>query len=144
MPMERTTKTSGGCLCGAVQYEVAGALRPVVYCHCEQCQKTSGLYVAATACHPNRLKLLVDDGLRWYRSSSTAQRGFCSNCGSSLFWRPDHERFISIMAGTLSQPTGLTAACHIYTEMVSDYYSIADGLPKYAEDYPDTLRAELE
>jgi len=138
------TRFTGGCLCGEVRFEIDGGLRPVVYCHCEQCRKTSGHYVAATACDPNLLKLLIDDGLRWYRSSPEAQRGFCSGCGSSLFWRPDHERYISIMAGTLALPTGLKGACHIYTDMASDYYSIEDGLPQYAEDYPDALMAELE
>ncbi|WP_442475962.1 GFA family protein [Roseovarius litorisediminis] len=38
----------GSCQCGAVRYEVAGPLRQVVGCHCSQCRKTSGHYVAAT------------------------------------------------------------------------------------------------
>ena len=135
---------TGGCLCGEVQFKIEGGLRPVVYCHCEQCRKTSGHYVAATACDPNRVRLSRDDGLRWYRSSSKAQRGFCASCGSSLFWRPDHERYISVMAGALTLPTGLEGACHIYVDTASDYYSIGDGLPRYNEDYPDALMAELE
>jgi len=43
------TNRSGSCLCGAVTYQVSGALRPVVACHCSQCRKASGHHVAATS-----------------------------------------------------------------------------------------------
>ena len=76
-----------------------------------------------------------DEGLRWYRSSSTAERGFCATCGSSVFWRPGHGRHISIMAGTLDAPTGLAAEEHIFVADASDYYRIDDGLPCF-ESYP--------
>ena len=138
------TTNSGNCLCGAVTYKVTGPLRPVVCCHCEQCRKSSGHYVAASASKIDNLHIGGEDNLAWYRSSSKAQRGFCNTCGSNLFWRPDHQRYISIMAGTLDRPTGLTTACHIYVDMASDYYAIADGLPQHGEDYPDTLMSELE
>jgi hypothetical protein len=138
------TKLGGGCLCGAIRYEIAGPLRPVVCCHCEQCRKSSGHFVAASACQPGDITFISDGSLSWYRSSRKAQRGFCATCGSSLFWRPEHERYVSIMAGTLDRPTGLQTACHIYVESASDYYAISDGLPQHATDYPDALIAELE
>ena len=75
----------------------------------------------------------VDDGLRWFRSSPEAQRGFCASCGANLFWRPDHGEYVSIMAGTLDRPTGLKAVKHIFVPDVADYYSIHDGLPQHAD-----------
>lgn len=129
------TDATGRCLCGAVRYAVHGALRPVSYCHCSQCRRTSGHYVAATACNAEDLILLKDEGLRWYRSSPRAERGFCGECGSSLFWKPDHGRHISIMAGTLDTPTSLAADEHIFVADASDYYVLADGLPQF-EKYP--------
>lgn len=140
--MAQTIRASGGCLCGAVRYEVSGRLRKVVYCHCEQCRRTSGHFVAATACQPEQLTLTKDEGLEWYRSSATAERGFCSNCGSSLFWRPEHGRHIGIMAGAIDAPTGLTSKEHIYTADASDYLSIADGLPQYTGDHDDLWEEE--
>ncbi len=133
MSTEQTASATGSCLCTAVQYEVSGPLRSVLYCHCEQCRRTSGHFVAATACKPENLHLLVDAGLRWYRSSAMAERGFCSSCGASLFWRPDDEDYVCIMAGTLDRPTQLQPSGHIFVGMASDYYQIADGLPQYAE-----------
>ncbi len=133
-----TTK-SGGCLCGAVRYEVRGPLRPVVYCHCSQCRKTSGHYVAASACDAADLILLADQGLRWYDSSPRAERGFCAACGGNLFWRPKDGDRVSIMAGTIDLPTGVHAVAHIHTDSASDYHDIADGLPQYAGGSSDDL-----
>lgn len=127
------TTTTGGCECGGVKYQVTGAMRPVVFCHCGQCRRTSGHFVAATATSMEHFKLLVDDQLAWYRSSDLAQRGFCQRCGSSLFWQPDHREYISIMAGTVDMPSGLTAETHIFMADAGDYYSIADGLPQHAD-----------
>ena len=131
MSTVQTDKFSGACLCGGVKYEITGPLRPIVCCHCGQCRKTSGHYVAATACEPEQLDVTSDVGLRWYRSSPEAERGFCKVCGASVFWRPDHHKYICVMAGTLDKPTGLAAVEHIYVADAGDYYSIDDGLPQH-------------
>lgn len=128
-----TIRATGRCLCGAVQYEVSGPLRPVVYCHCRQCQKTSGNFVAATACAAEDLVVWAANGLRWYASSDIAERGFCNECGSNLFWRPNDGSHISIMAGTINGSTGLQASAHIFVESASDFLTIADGLPQHAQ-----------
>ncbi len=138
MPTESRDEVavSGGCLCGAVTYEVHGPLRPVIYCHCEQCRRTSGHYVAATAAEQVDLKMRNETGLRWYRSSGSARRGFCALCGSSLFWHRNDHPTISIMAGSLRAPTGLDASAHIFVDDANDYYVLCDGLPQYPQDTP--------
>ncbi len=129
------TKATGGCLCGAVRYRIDGPMRPPVSCHCEQCRRTSGHYVSATACRQADLTFEADDGLAWYRSSEEAERGFCRTCGSNLFYRPTARDTISVMAGTLDTPTGLTTAGHIFVTEKSDYYTLDDALPKHAGYY---------
>jgi len=126
-------ETVGGCRCGAVRYAVTGSLRPVIYCHCETCRRTSGHHVAATACRAGDLAISEDGALTWYGSSADAERGFCGRCGSNLFFRPNERGYVSIMAGTLDVPTGLTAIAHIFVSEKSDYYAIADGLPQHAD-----------
>lgn len=139
--MKENEKTyKGSCLCGAVSYEITGPLRPVVGCHCRQCQKTSGHYVAATQGRWDQLDVKREDGLAWFRSSETASRGFCKECGSSLFWRPHGNDTVSIMAGTLDLPTGLTMSCHIHSDAKSDYYQITDGLPILTQDELENLK----
>jgi hypothetical protein len=123
---------TGGCHCGAVRYGVAGPMRSVVYCHCSQCRKQSGHYYAATSCANDRLQVTGSQDLTWYRASDTARRGFCSKCGSALFWQGDGSADISILAGSLDLPTGLKADRHIYVADKGDYYTIDDGLPQFA------------
>jgi len=84
-----------------------------------------------------------DDSLRWYDSSPKAQRGFCSNCGGNLFWRPLSGTHISIMAGTIDLPTGIRAIEHIYVGSKADYHDIEDGLPQHEEEFMDNS-GELE
>lgn len=120
----------GRCLCGAVEFEVRGALRPVTYCHCTMCRRATGHFVAATECQRSDLHFISEQGLRWYQSSPTARRGFCGNCGSQLFWEADGRTGVSIMAGAFDLPTGLRATDHIFVGDKGDYYEITDGLPQ--------------
>jgi hypothetical protein len=121
----------GGCLCGAITYHVKGRLRPVVACHCLQCQKTSGSFVAATSALRDDID--IRGPIAWYQSSPEARRGFCGICGSSLFWDGGGDR-MSIMIGTLEAPTHTKLAGHIYCITKGDWFEITDGLPQYPED----------
>lgn len=120
-------RSTGSCLCGAVRFDVDGELRPVVNCHCGQCRKWSGHFVAATAAWRRSFRLEDPQGaLTWYRSSETAQRGFCGRCGAGLFWRVDDADTISIMAGALDGATGLATRAQIYVEDKGDYYELGE------------------
>ncbi len=115
---------TGHCLCGGVEYEIRGPLAPVTACHCSQCRRTSGHHVAMTSVPEAAFTLKRSDTLRWFRSSDAAERGFCDHCGGNLFWRAVAGDTISITAGTLDAPTGLTITQHIYVEDKGDYYDI--------------------
>jgi len=125
--------TAGSCLCGAVTYRVSGPLRPVVACHCGQCRKTSGHFVAATSAARDDVQ--IDGEVSWFHASETARRGFCGICGSSLFWDGPGAN-LSIHAGTLDGPTGLTLTGHIYCADKGDYYDLNDDLPKALQRNP--------
>jgi hypothetical protein len=121
---------TGSCLCGDVRFRTSGKLRDVVACHCSQCRKQTGLYYAATNVLVEDLEVEGDDRITWYRASPTARRGFCSVCGSALFWAADGADEISIMAGLFDGPTGLALTHHIYCADKGDFYEITDGLPQ--------------
>jgi hypothetical protein len=121
--------STGGCMCGQVRYCVQGALRDIICCHCEQCRRSSGHFVAATACRKANFRLLNDDTLKWYSVKPGLRRGFCAVCGSSLFFEDLNGERISITAGTLDQPQGLKIAAHIYAAEAGDYYRIEAGVP---------------
>ncbi len=133
--MTEAVGAQGGCLCGGVRYQVRGALRNVIGCHCSQCRKSSGHFVAATRVALEDLQLTESATLRWYRSSDSAERGFCVRCGGNLFWKPSapDSTETCIMAGTLDTPTGLRTVQHIFTADKSDYYELDEGIPQSAQ-----------
>jgi hypothetical protein len=124
---------TGGCMCGAVRYEVSGPLRDVICCHCTQCRRSSGHFVAATACRKNHFQLKSAGLLAWYSFVPGLRRGFCTGCGSSLFFEDINGERMSIAAGTLDEPQGLKIGAHIYAAEKGDYYAITDAVP-IAED----------
>jgi hypothetical protein len=130
---EQAARTTGGCLCGAVRYEVQGTLRPIVMCHCTQCRRITGHHMAATAARHGDFRLLSQAGLGWYDSSPGARRGFCRQCGSTLFWQGAGRDYISIAAGTLDDSSGLRTACHIFTADKGGYYEIAGSAPQRSD-----------
>jgi hypothetical protein len=131
---------TGGCLCGAVTYRVTGPLRPVIACHCAQCRKSSGHHVAATSVARGDIEITGE--VTWYQSSETARRGFCSTCGSNLFWDGAGAN-LSIHAGTLDGETGLGLAGHIFCADKGEYYEITDDLPK-ADGYDPDLTTMVQ
>jgi hypothetical protein len=90
---------------------------------------------ACTAAAREDLVVAVDRGLRWIdspASDAAARRGFCCECGSSLFWDAPGRPTVSIAAGTLDGDTGLRVAGHIYVSQRSDYYELPDdGQPRH-------------
>ncbi|WP_420604535.1 GFA family protein [Methylobacterium sp.] len=122
--------SSGGCLCGRVRYQVGSYLPSVLACHCSQCARTSGNFAVMTACKSADLLVEASETLSWFQSSPRVRRGFCSHCGSNLFWKADPGDEIYITAGTLDKPTGLRLTEHIFVASKSDFYDITDSLPQ--------------
>jgi hypothetical protein len=116
-------------MCAAVRYAVTGPLRDVVGCHCSQCRRWSGHYLAATAARLSDFAILAGAELRWFEISADARRGFCGCCGSTLFWAGAGKDYISIAAGTLDDASGLKMACHIFVADKGAYYEIEPGVP---------------
>jgi hypothetical protein len=130
---------TGACLCGAVTYVVDGPMRQVVFCHCGQCRRQTGLYYASTAADDDDLSISGEDEITWYASSEKGRRGFCKHCGSALFWRYEGADYTSIQAGSVDMPSGLTPGSHIFCADKGDFYEILDDLPKYAKSSADLL-----
>jgi hypothetical protein len=130
------TRATGGCLCGAVRYEVRGPLRDVVLCHCSRCRRTHGHVAAYSACAREDLTLTEDRGLRWY-ADDDRERGFCGECGGSLFWRAPDRGVVSVAAGTLDAPTGLRTVGQIFVASAGDYYALHGEGERFDEAMPD-------
>ena len=121
---------NGKCLCGAVTFEGRGE-PSVAVCHCGMCRRwhggpgigvefTDGVSVSGGS-----------ETLKWFESSEWAERGFCSKCGSTLFYRlkqqPDA---LHAQAGQFDLPDGLTIREHIFIDDKRDYYDFAGDAPR--------------
>lgn len=120
----------GSCLCGAVIFEVSCDLPPPSACHCTQCRKHSGHFEASTDLPRAAVTVHGSEKVTWYHSSAKVRRGFCSICGSSLFWDPIHKDWTSIAMGAFDGPTHTKIKNHIFVADKGDYYDITDGLPQ--------------
>ncbi len=139
-----TVRASASCLCSGVVFEVHGPLRQVVHCYCSQCRKTHGLMGPYTQARLEDVVFTSQATLKWYQSSDHARRGFCQDCGASLFWQPHDGDMISISAGVIDPPTGLRVVGHIYVDHMSDFGALPDdGLPRFATTSAGKLDGDL-
>jgi len=124
---------AGSCLCGAIKFEINKKLGTNDGCHCIQCRKWTGHFLASAEAKRSDLTINGEDNLCWYLSSEKVRRGFCKRCGSSLFFDPlDREKhdWIGIALGSFDTPTETMLEKHIFVAEKGDYYELTDGLPQ--------------
>ncbi len=123
---------TGSCLCGAVTFRVGQSLETSDACHCVQCRKWTGHYLASVEVKRANLTVEGDEALRWFHSSAKVRRGFCGRCGSSLFFDPldtvKHD-WLGVSLGAIDGASGTTLQRHIFVAEKGDYYELTDGLP---------------
>lgn len=126
----------GQCLCGAVRFHgEPDAERGVTVCHCGQCRRWSGGGPLIAVRFIGGIAFDADGALRWFASSTHGERGFCSRCGSSLFWRsPGAGNDASASLGALQEDHGLVIGAHIWIEDKPDWYDFADDRPRYTAE----------
>ncbi|MGB7405193.1 MAG: GFA family protein [Pacificimonas sp.] len=120
----------GRCLCGAVRISVDEPLSTPDACHCIECRKQTGHFLASVDVPEDRLTIEGEDNVGWWASSEKVRRGFCKTCGSTLFWDPINHPRVAVAMGLFDLPTETSLGMHIWTSEKGDYYDIADGLPQ--------------
>jgi hypothetical protein len=120
-----------------VRYRANGVGRELGECHCAQCRKQAGHRHASAYTTQDNVAIEGADAITWFRASPLAERGFCSTCGSHLFWKASPVDYIGIAAASIDDPSGLRLAKHIFVADKPAYYDIDDGLPQFpAYDKP--------
>lgn len=92
---------SGGCQCGAVRYRVAGPVTHASICNCRMCQKALGNLIAPFAQFAGEVEWTRGEPAS-FRSSDKVRRGFCSACGTPLYYRWGEDYALTI--GSLDEP----------------------------------------
>lgn len=127
--------TTGGCLCGAVRYDISEPLAPIEICHCSQCRKAQGTPFA-TNIPVSKRQFTITRGaasLRAYESSPGKERLFCERCGSPIISRrlalPD---VVRVRAGTVDGAISARPRAHFHIASKADWWDITDDLPQFA------------
>lgn len=130
---------TGSCMCGSVSFEVSCELKPPDACHCHRCRKFSGHYFVSTDVPKSAIKITGGEYVTWYHSSERVRRGFCSVCGSSMFFDPPAKDWIGVAMGAFDGATNTSTELHVFAAEKGDYYEIHDGLPQY-DRLPGSIR----
>lgn len=130
---------TGGCLCGAIRFEVAGPLAPIQLCCCGQCRKAQGAAFGANipvAVADFRL-LGGQAELRAFRASPGKRRVFCGVCGSPVFSQRDASpQMLRLRAGLLDGPVEARPAFWIHAASEADWWPPDNNLPRHPGEAP--------
>ena len=131
-------KYTGGCCCGALQYESTSAPVECGFCHCRLCQKTSAAPVLVYASfHVSDFRYSTGNPAI-YASSVHGHREFCANCGTQIAFRGnDNPKSVDVNVGSLDDPSIVTPECHIWYESRIPWFVVNDHLPKHLQDRQD-------
>jgi hypothetical protein len=95
---------TGGCLCGAVRYEIRARFLQTTLCHCEDCRKASGAPFVAWSFFPSG-SLVWTRGTPRTLKHAERERSFCGDCGSPLtFFDPSIPSLFEANTNTLDDP----------------------------------------
>ena len=120
-----TENTIGQCHCGSVKFEGKGPIKSVDACRCATYRQLNVGPYMGVGFHEG---LTVTDGassLKWYDSSDWVRRGFCSECGSSLFYNLKGTEFYSASSRCVDMTGGMAISHEYFIDEKSDFYDFA-------------------
>ena len=134
------TTLKGGCLCGAVKYEVTGEPKRFYHCHCSRCRKATGSGHASNLfLQPAALKWLRgEEQIRSFKVPEAKRftNSFCSTCGSRLPRQAPGTDTVMIPCGSLDDEVPIKPQARIFSGSRASWSCADDGLPVYPEYAP--------
>lgn len=116
---------TGKCLCGSVKLTFIYENDTFSACHCSMCRKWGG-GPNLTVDTGSDLKFTGENNISVFNSSEWAERGFCKQCGTHLFYRMKESGFTNISLGLLENADHLTFKSQIYIDKKPGHYSFAE------------------
>jgi hypothetical protein len=125
---------TGGCLCGAVRFQVTPPTKWCAHCHCSLCRRAHGAaFVTWFGVERSNFELVAgSDDLSWYQSTPAARRGFCARCGSTIFF--ESERWadeVHIALAHMDGPIDRSPQAHVFFDAHVDWVELGDGLRRF-------------
>lgn len=134
-PPSPSRPLQGGCLCGAVRFEITAPFVSAGYCHCTHCQRRTGAgssFNGRVPAYGFRL-LQGQEQLRSYQAAVGVPKQFCSACGSAVFsGEPHTDEQVGVRLGTLDGDPGIRAQHRQFVDSALAWEEIPDdGLQRY-------------
>eukprot|EP01116_Phalansterium_solitarium_P021879 TRINITY_DN7005_c0_g2_i1.p1 TRINITY_DN7005_c0_g2~~TRINITY_DN7005_c0_g2_i1.p1 ORF type:complete len:154 (+),score=36.51 TRINITY_DN7005_c0_g2_i1:62-523(+) len=130
---------TGGCHCGACEWQVTLPTATCGFCHCKFCRSVSGAPFGVVLTLPIGQTKWNKAGQRGvFHQSDTGVRYFCKNCGTTLgsevpAFNMASFNYTTIKSGQLDRKPSF----HMNLESKADFYQLPDdGLPRY-QAWPD-------
>ena len=125
----------GSCLCGDLRFTLGFPSKWVAHCHCSLCRRAHGA-AFVTWVGMEATRCAIDDShsrLQWYPSTPGAERGFCSRCGSTVFFQSSNwPGELHIALANLHEPADRAPQSHAYWDTHVDWVALDpnDGLQR--------------
>jgi hypothetical protein len=123
--MTTTKQRTGSCLCGAVRITANQANNRVGACHCSMCRTWGGGPLMAIDCG-TEVEIEGEDSISVFESSDWAERGFCSKCGTHLYYLLKHNRQYLMAAGFFTDSDGLNFDHQVFIDEKPDFYEFSN------------------
>jgi hypothetical protein len=132
-------RATGGCLCGAVRFAATLPSLFCCHCHCAWCRRAHGAAFVTWFGVPAEAFALESgsEALRWYVSSQKSERGFCSRCGTTLFFKSSlAPGEVHVALACADDPIDREPTVHVFYEAHVPWLPIGDELPKVDREHP--------
>jgi len=118
------------CLCDAITIKVGSLAKVFTACHCDMCKKWGGIWVAVEC---NDVSFNAQENIQIYDSSNWAERGFCTVCGSHLFYKAKGEDTYFVPVGLFSENQVFEFNRQIFVDRKPDYYCFSNRTQELTE-----------
>ncbi len=125
-----TKIVEASCLCEVVKLRVGSLARVFTACHCDMCKKWGGIWVAVEC---NDVSIADSDNIRVYGSSEFAERGFCTNCGTHLFYKAKGSNTYFVPVGLFPETRAFEFTRQIFIDKKPDYYCFSNDTLELTE-----------
>lgn len=126
-------KSKASCLCGSVKI-TAGEINPrFTVCHCGSCRTWGGGPFFAVQCGQN-IDIEGSEKIKMYESSTWASRGFCSDCGTHLFYKLKKSGEYNMPVGIFQNLEGLEMDMQYFSDQRPDYYCFSNDTKEMTRD----------
>ena len=122
---------TGGCLCGAIRYEVKGDPVRVANCHCDDCRRATGASFTTNVFVKEDDLVVTRGTTKKFQHKSdagnTMTKEFCGDCGSQLFGSGSGSPGIKhVKVGTIDDASNIRPVIDVFTSKKLPFTILSD------------------